>query len=385
MKLVFLSAYFNHHQKPLCDELYALLGDNNFWFVATEEASEERKKLGYPSFSNISYLLKAYDSETELQKIKVLCLNADVVIIGSAPEDFVTQRILDAKLTFRYNERWFKNKPWYLTGIRGWANIYKNHLRYKNKPLYMLAASAYTANDVYSIGAYKGKVFKWGYFTNVDDGFEVEAPKMGDSTSEITSLLWCGRFLRWKHPELPIQLARRLKDKGYAFHLDMIGIGEELKRMIEMANELDVCDVVSFLGSMPNQVVISQMRNHDIFLSTSDKREGWGAVLNEAMSSGCAVVTSDKIGSSPFLIKEGYNGMIFKSEDLDSLYEKTLFLLDNIDIRRNISYNALNTMRKVWSPKTAAERLLCLSESLLMGKPTPYSEGPCSQALPVKI
>ena len=71
------------------------------------------------------------------------------------------------------------------------------------------------------------------------------------------------------------------------------------------------------------------MRNHDIFIFTSDRQEGWGAVLNEAMDSGSTVVASDAIGSSPFLIKDGQNGFLFKSENHKSLYQKVAYLIDN--------------------------------------------------------
>jgi glycosyltransferase involved in cell wall biosynthesis len=40
-----------------------------------------------------------------------------------------------------------------------------------------------------------------------------------------------------------------------------------------------------------------------VFIFTSDRNEGWGAVLNEAMGSGCAVVAADLIGSVPYLIE----------------------------------------------------------------------------------
>ena len=36
------------------------------------------------------------------------------------------------------------------------------------------------------------------------------------------------------------------------------------------------------------------MEKADIFLFTSDRREGWGAVANEAMNSACALVVSGK-------------------------------------------------------------------------------------------
>lgn len=46
--------------------------------------------------------------------------------------------------------------------------------------------------------------------------------------------------------------------------------------------------------------VRSYMEKADIYLFTSDFNEGWGAVLNESMNSGCAVVASHAIGSVPF-------------------------------------------------------------------------------------
>lgn len=43
--------------------------------------------------------------------------------------------------------------------------------------------------------------------------------------SKYVNILWCARFIDWKHPELAILLAQRLKDNKYNFHLDMIGKG----------------------------------------------------------------------------------------------------------------------------------------------------------------
>lgn len=381
MKLVFVTNYINHHQVYLADAFYQILKDN-YTFVATQEMYEWRKELGYPDFSDRKYLVNTTeDKQKAIDLIKV----ADVVIIGSAPEDLVTERIKSGKLTFRYNERWFKSKPWYLTRPLGWLNIYKNHIRYKNKPLYMLAASAYTANDVYAIGAYKNKCFKWGYFTQVDSDLKVEAPQnFGVSTSEITPLMWCSRFLKWKHPELPVLLAQRLKEDGYKFIINMFGSGEELDATMNLAKTLGVEDVVNFRGNLPNQEILEEMRQHEIFLFTSDRNEGWGAVLNESMANGCAVVASNLIGSVPFLINDGENGLVFQSENIESLYEKVTSLLDRSELRKSISHNAQLTMRELWNPQNAAIRFLQLVEALQVGSKTPFVKGPCSQALPIK-
>lgn len=384
MKLVFVTNYINHHQVYLADEFYKILG-GNYVFVSTIEMYEFRKQLGYPDFSDRPYIVNAYKSEDMKLKSLHLAYDADVVIIGSAPEDYVTERIKAGKLTFRYNERWFKTKPWYLSGPKAWLNFYKNHIRFKNKPLYMLAASAYTANDVYAIGAYKNKVYKWGYFTTVPKNLEVEASEQDVSTLEITPhIMWCSRFLKLKHPELPVMLAARLKKEGYRFALNMYGSGVELESTKALARDLDVEDIVSFRGNFPNQEILSAMRCHQIFLFTSDKNEGWGAVLNESMSNGCAVVASNRIGAAPFLIKDGENGLIFESENMDSLYSKVKSLLDDEELRKSISRNAYKTMYEMWNPKNAAQRFMELVKKIQVGSDTPFVDGPCSKAYPCK-
>lgn len=381
MKLVFITNYVHHHQIPLADEFYGMLGDG-YKYVATDVLPGWLIKGGYDPSINRLYVVRAYESEDAKRMALQLANDADVVIIGSAPEDYVRERIKAGKLTFRYNERWFKNRPWYLSGPRAWYYFWHDHIRYRNKPLYMLAASAYTCRDVNTIGAYKNKVFKWGYFTKVED-FPLEGSANFDASSEGTEahLMWCARFLRWKHPELPVELAKRLKDRKYKFVIDMYGSGEELEPTKELARKLDVMDVVRFQGNLPNDEILQQMRHHQIFLFTSDRNEGWGAVLNESMSNGCAVVASDMIGSVPFLIEDGINGLIFKSEDLDSLETKVASLLDSVDYRRMIARNAIKTMIDVWCPKNAAVQFLRLIDALKANdRDSIPSEGPCSLA-----
>ena len=53
------------------------------------------------------------------------------------------------------------------------------------------------------------------------------------------------------------------------------------------------------------------MERADIYLATSDRQEGWGAVINEAMNSGCAVVADHMMGAVPYLISHEENGMIY--------------------------------------------------------------------------
>jgi glycosyltransferase involved in cell wall biosynthesis len=241
----------------------------------------------------------------------------------------------------------------------------------------MLCASAFTAEDVNTIGAYKGKCFRWGYFTKVED-VDIEAVTASDDN--LHRLMWCARFLKWKHPELPVRLADRLKRRGYRFILDMYGTGEELEETRLLAKMLNVEDVVRFCGNCPNDEILSQMRRHDVFLFTSDKNEGWGAVLNEAMSNGCAVVGSDRIGAVPFLVEDGVNGLIFTSESLESLEDKVCRLLDDPQSRKMMARNAYLTMKDVWSEQNAARQFLALVEGIKNDDISLIPEsGPCSK------
>ena len=362
MNIVFITNFINHHQAYLADGFYNLLGDN-YKFIETMQIPQWLIDSGYPVIER-PYIINGYESKESINKALEIVYKSDVVIIGSAPDFFIKKRIDSGKLTFRYNERWFKSRPWFLTGPRGWLDLYKNHIRYKNYPLYMLCASAYTSKDVNQVGAYINKCFRWGYFTKVDDIAEVIQEKLFLRTDSRIRIIWCARFLNFKHPELPVKLAARLEQRKYEFVIDMYGTGKELEITKNLAKKLGVEDVVNFCGNRPNDEILKEMRRHDIFLFTSDRNEGWGAVLNEAMSNGCAVVGSDEIGSVPFLIEDGVNGLIFKSRDLDSLEKKVVYLIEHPNERARMVKNAYRTMREVWSPENAARQFLQLVEAL---------------------
>jgi glycosyltransferase involved in cell wall biosynthesis len=375
MKVVFITNYINHHQIGIADELYKHLG-KDYAFIATTEVPQFRIALGYPDYSERPYLLKAYLDENKAEAQR-LADEADVVIIGAAPDSYIKKRLAHNKLTFRYSERWFKKNYYRLLFPPFWLYYYNRHTKYRNRNLYMLCASAYTSSDVAKVFAYPDKCFKWGYFTHVGK-FDFEASFA--SKQGTMHILWCARFLVLKHPELPVKLAKRLKDAGYSFVIDMFGSGEEFERTKQLAKELDVEDAVAFRGNVPNAEILEEMRKHDIFLFTSDRNEGWGAVLNEAMSSGCAVVASNEIGSVPFLVKHNENGLIFESENIDSLFANVKYLMDNPQERYRMSKSACETMLNVWSPENAAKRLLQLINGLLNGQTVEFVDGPCSKA-----
>lgn len=384
MTITFVSNFLNHHQVPVADELYELTG-HNYIFVETVPMPNSFLKSGYPDYSSKPYLVASWKSAELYQTALNACLNSDVCVFGGSGDVFTfkKERAKTGKMSFTMSERWLKRGLINLLSPRLLKEMLGYYFVFKKKPMYQLCCSAFVTKDLYKLQLYKNRCYKWGYFTNIDRLPEVEVPNQGASTSESTPLMWCARFLRWKHPELPVLLSARLKAKGYNFTLEMFGSGEEWEDTKALIAKLGVEDCVNLCGNLPNEEILQEMRKHEIFLFTSDRNEGWGAVLNEAMSAGCAVVGSDAIGSVPFLIEEGVNGHVFKSGNLDSLEEKVIELLNNRSLRYNISYGAVRTMQTIWSPKEAAKRLIELVNALNDSKETPYEMGPCSKAYPI--
>lgn len=377
MKLTFFTNFINHHQVPVADELYKLLG-KDYTFVATMPMPQEFIDNGYPDFSDKPYLLKAYENNVNFQKALELGLISDVVIIGSASNDFIKKRLQLNKITFRYSERFLKKR---FIG-RGWYHLFKNHTLYRNKNMYMLCASAYTANDAHKILAYPDKCYKWGYFTTVNK-IDIDTI-ISHKQNKSFKIIWVARFISLKHPEMVIELAKELKKKGYQFEIEMIGDGV-LKDVIQKEIDLnDLRQYVTLPGSLPNEQVVKKMQESNAFLFTSDRNEGWGAVLNEAMSNGCTAVASNMIGSVPFLIENNINGLIFKSGDLYSLINQVEKLILNRDFCNNLAKNAYMSMDEVWSPKNAASNFIKLAQSFIDKSTITIEMGPCSKAYPVK-
>jgi len=361
MTLTFVSNYINHHQIPVSNELYRLLGDG-YTFIQTEPVEEERLQMGWQDESGrLSYLKLFYE---EPEYCKNLIMDSDVVVFGGTDEEsYIQPRLKAGKLVLRYSERIYKSGQWKAISPRGLKKKFKDHTRYRKAPVYLLCAGGYVASDFHLVCSYPDKMLKWGYFPATKHlDWEALLEKHREGT---VSLMWAGRFIDWKHPELPVQLAEYLKERGYQFHLSMVGGGDMEADIRRMVSEKELEEEVSLCGYLPPVQVREMMERTEIYLFTSDYKEGWGAVLNEAMNSGCAVLASHAIGAVPFLLQQGQNGMIFESGNLKDMEEKAELLLESLEKRRKLGEAAYETIVEEWNAEKAADRLVEVAGRLL--------------------
>ncbi|MBR6422313.1 glycosyltransferase family 4 protein [bacterium] len=380
-RVVFVSNYFNHHQASFSDAMFNM-PDVEYYFIETTVMSDSRKKLGYGIDEKPKYVLSAYESEKTRSYCADLIDKADFVIIGSADDKWLENRHKQGKFVFRYNERFYKNgvPKWKIPLI--YVRNYCKFGRFKNE--YLLCASAFAAADAALTRTYLGKTYKWGYFPETK---LYDLKKLFDkkSRNDKVSILWCGRLIGWKHPDVTIQLAEKLKKNHIDFSLNIIGCGAMENELQSMIQQKDLSDKVKMLGSMKPDEVREYMERSDVFLFTSDFREGWGAVLNESMNSGCAVVASHAIGSVPFLIENWRNGIVYQNGNLEQLYNIVEKLIKSPDLRQQIGRNAYKSMTELWNASIAAERLMVLYNDLRKKSfCDQFETGPCSRAEIIK-
>lgn len=372
MKIVFLSNFYNHHQAFISRELYALTG-GQYRFIATEEMPEERRKLGYQDQTE-SFVFYYGEGEATRKAVRDWIDTADIVIVGSAPDKLLRRRRKKQKVILRYSEHLLKK------GIQRWKWPVRWLRLHRQNPrkarIYLLSASAYTAEDFARFGLFQGKAYQWGYFPECKHYDDVNRLMADKDPCEI---LWCGRFLDWKHPDDVLKIAQRLRDEGIPFHVSVIGTGDMEEELKKTVCSCHLEEQVTFLGSMSPDEVRSHMEKAGIYLFTSDHKEGWGAVLNEAMNSGCATVACTDAGSTSCLIRHGENGTTYSRGDMDTLYEHVRYLLTNPREQSRMGQAAYQTMVNEWNAEVAARRLLTLSEHLVDGEAAPrlFEDGPC--------
>lgn len=377
MTFTFVSNYINHHQIPLCEALYKTLGED-FTFIQTMPMEEERVAMGWGvDIQKLPYVLCLYEKEYEcLKKIA----ESDVVLFGwTEREDIVASRLQSGRTTLRVSERLYREGQWKAISPRGLIAKYNEHIKYRRQNVCMLCAGAYTASDFHLIGAYPDKMFRWGYFTALRkyDETQLDAMKIQDGALHI---VWAGRFIPLKHPEYVIRLAKHLRDKGYQYHIHMLGDGELEPSMKQEVTDLGLSGSFTFYGYTEPEKVRDVMEQCHIHLFTSNYLEGWGAVVNEGMNSGCVEVVNAQVGAAPYLIRHGENGLVYP----DDSYEKMEALVEDLfahwDDRKQMGWAAYETIRDMWNAEHAAKELLRFVSDLQKGRIIAAEEGPLSNA-----
>lgn len=374
MKVLFVSNYMNHHIRMVCDRLYQDL-NGSFGFIALTPTPTERLTLGYEDMNHSVRYVTVLTAENHGNLVRE-CVECDILLVGSAPDQWFIPRLKKGKPVVKICERFFKANDRLRDKIHNVVSGLLHITRFQNKNIYYLCCSAYTKEDLSRFSRRKDNIYKWGYFPERSAcNYETLISK-----KEPASIVWAARFIDWKHPEAVLHLAKELKKASYRFSITMIGNGEMFDKVAREIDRQSLNEYITLTGGLAPSAVREYMDHSAVFILTSDRKEGWGAVLNEAMSSACAVVADVRAGSVGYLIRNNENGFVYDGS-FSQLVEKVKRLLEDASLCSKFSKNAYETINNEWNPDMAAQRLIQWLEALYRGEQCDelYQTGPCSK------
>ncbi len=202
--------------------------------------------------------------------------------------------------------------------------------------------------------------YSWGYDKlaemhendTTDAGPALRAQLGIDDDANV--VLFCGRLSEEKNLFNLLAAYDRLKVDNTA--LVLVGDGPLMGALKDYAADHDLRSV-HFIGFQNRNTVLDYYSIADVLVLPSI-RETWGIVVNEAMSFGVPVITSDQVGAAYDMVEHGSNGYIFKPDGADGLADvlDTFFALSSEE-RALMGARSLEKLR-AWTNRSLADSLL---------------------------
>jgi len=160
-------------------------------------------------------------------------------------------------------------------------------------------------------------------------------------------ILAAGRLESWHYKGLDILLEAwgKIAERFPGWELQIAGYGteDEIKNVQRMMTAHRVEHRVRLLGFRKD--IEDLFRRSEVFVLSS-RYEGFGLVLVEAMSQGCACVACDYKGRQREIITSDEEGILCKPEDVDALAESLERVLSDDMNRKKMQQNAVERSKE---------------------------------------
>lgn len=147
--------------------------------------------------------------------------------------------------------------------------------------------------------------------------------------------------------------------------LMIVGDGEERERLQDQVSRLKIDHAVTWMGLRPKEDLPDLYRQMDVVVIPS-RFEGFGLTAIEAMRFGCPVIASNVDGLREIVVHVE-TGLLYESENTEALTVAAIELLNNPDLRMQMSNNGYERVQKNFSCKIFRQNITELYESVLIG------------------
>lgn len=337
------------HQAPLINCLSA---NNKVYVIIESTISENRKSMGweFPNFGNAKVFVSP-SKNIRKNIIKTLTPDSIHLISGinAYPETYYSLKLLSKKkdlLLISMVESGRQNQ-----GVKTYFRLLKHKflaLRWRNKIDIVLAIGNLGVDWWSRAGFNDDKIFEWGYFVDIPSKIRQHHP---EQESDLFEIVVVASLIKLKNHSILLRALSSL-DK---YKLTIIGGGPEKDSLLKLGKFLNMSDKVIFTDQMSNDEVIKKLCKFDLLVLPS-LFDGWGVVVNEALSVGTMVVCSNACGSSS-LISNPLGGSVFKSNDVNSLNKILAQKINEGKISPRKRENIRRWSKNSISPKSATNYL----------------------------
>lgn len=377
MKVLYVNPNINHHKLPFFHELQKIYGKTEVCYATPVREELWRSQMGFSAnisdSDNILYITK--DNFKEFEEI---FLNSEIVLC--AIRDYwkmMRRRLIEDKITFYFSERWFKEPigRFRLIHPKILNLVFQFRRLSKYSKFFYLAQGKTAAIDFFRCNIAEERTFSFGYFP--PSSIQTEA-RVDILPKDKINILWCGRMISTKRVDLLVRVFINLQKKYDNIHLCLVGNGPCLKKIKDLLYKGCESYKYTLIDYLPNNQVRSLMKAADIYVLPSTGWEGWGAVINEAMSESCAIVAGDRIGAVTSIFNSS-TGLSFPSENEQGLYNALVNLIEDPKTLRQQQTGSEKLIKSLWSPKIAAERFQVIISRIKNNQDIGiYQEGPFS-------
>lgn len=205
--------------------------------------------------------------------------------------------------------------------------------------------------------------------TYIPNGINVENYKLSvrDNHSHKKSILCVGRLEEYKGVQYLIEAFPIVKEKVKDVQLVIVGDGSHKKRLVALADHLNIRKDVHFLGYISDSQLTNLYLTSSLFVMPS-AYEAFCIALVEAMAHGLPVIAT-KVGAMSELIGKNLRGFLIDyPPDVKTLADMESLLLNDSDLSCKISHAARDYVLATFSWRSTAENLLKVYTELCIQK-----------------
>lgn len=181
-------------------------------------------------------------------------------------------------------------------------------------------------------------------FVRIYNGLDLNQFHYHEPVERAPLICAVGRLVEKKGFSYLLEACRILKTQQVDFRCELIGQGEEEEVLQALVSELDIADVVTMRGSLPQNEVKEYLKQSAVFaapcvVGEDGNRDGLPTVLLESMALGTPCVSTDVTGIPEVIIDE-QTGLMVEQNNSVSLANALKRLLTNGGLRVTLASNA---------------------------------------------